>query len=107
MTEHRGPILHLESLTAILKELAPQGIELYELRYYPQAFGNLELVLGTGHERVKFTWDGRESILSVSLAKAGNKNANVAWTHDADISLPKGEGLLEEIASNAQQMLAT
>jgi hypothetical protein len=107
MAERRVSILDLESLTTILQDLAPDGIELYELRYYPQAFGSLELVLGLGHERVKFTWDGRDSILSVSFARATNKNANVSWTHDADISLPKGEGLFAEIASNAQQMLAT
>ena len=107
MTERRGPIVHLESLTGVLKDLAPQGIELYEVRYYPQAFGSLELVIGRGHERVKFSWDGRDSLLSVSFAKSSNKGANVSWTHDADISLPNGEGLFAEIASNAEQLLAT
>jgi hypothetical protein len=107
MSERRGPIQHLESLTAILKGMAPQGIELYEHRYDPQAFGSFELVLGRGHEHIKFTWDGRDSILSVSFATVPNKNANPSWTHDANISLPNGEGLFAEIASNVEQMLAT
>jgi hypothetical protein len=106
MSEHRAAIEHLESLTGILKELAPQGIELYEHRYHPQAFGNFELVLGRGHEHIKFRWDGRDAILSISFATVQNKNANPSWTHDAEISLPTGEGLFAEIASNVEQMLA-
>ena len=107
MTDRSGAALHLESLSAVLKDLGTQGIELYELRYYPQAFGSLELVVGTGHERVKFSWDGREALLTVACAKTSNKGGAVDWTHDADISLPNGEGLIAEIASNAEQMLAT
>jgi hypothetical protein len=107
MSERGGPIQHLESLTAILKDLAPQGIGLYEVRYHPQAFGSFELVLGRGHKHLKFTWDGRDGLLSISFATVTNKNANPSWTHDADISLPNGEGLFAEIGSNVEQMLAT
>jgi hypothetical protein len=107
MSERRAAIEHLESLTSILKELAPQGIELYEHRYHPQAFGSFELVLGRSHEHIKFIWDGRDSVLSVSFATVTNENANPSWTHDANISLPNGDGLFAEIASNVEQMLAT
>lgn len=106
MTEARGPIAHLESLTGILRQLEPQKIALYEHQYHPQAFGSFVLVLGHAHERVKFSWDGREFILSISFGTFPNKNGSASWTHDADISLPKGNGLYEEIASNATRMLA-
>jgi hypothetical protein len=96
----------LESLARLMRELADERIELFELTYHPQAFGSFELVLGRGHDQLKFTWDGREAILSVSVAKVPNKNALPSWTHDADFSLPNGDGVYAEIASQSVDMLA-
>ena len=81
-------------------------IALYEHHYHPHAFGSFVLVLGRAHERVRFSWDGRECILSISFGTVSSKNASAAWTHGTDISLPNGQGLYEEIASSAAQMLA-
>jgi len=106
MDGSQATVEHFESLTRILKDLAEERIELFEHKYHPQAFGSFELVLGRSHERLKFTWDGRDSILSVSFAKFPNKNATVAWTHDADFSLPNGKGVYAEIASQSVDMLA-
>lgn len=106
MSDAAESIRHFESLLGILKDLESHKIALYEHQYHPQAFGSFVLVLGHAHERVKFSWDGREFILSISFGTFKNKNAPAAWTHDADVSLPNGHGLFEEIASNAEQMLA-
>ncbi|SRR5712691_2047607 len=106
MDKNRTSIVHFEALLRILRDLEPHKIELYEHQYHPEAFGSFVAVLGRAHERAKFSWDGRESLLSISLGSFPNKNAPAAWAHDADISLPNGHGLYEEIASNAAQMLA-
>jgi hypothetical protein len=106
MSDRSAPIAHIESLLWLLKELEAEGIALYEHQYQPQSFGSFVLVVGRGHERAKFVWDGKEFILSVSFATFPTKNANVPWTHDADITLPNGHGLFEEIASQAQSVLA-
>jgi hypothetical protein len=66
----------------------------------------LEHLLGRPHQRAKFSWDGREFILSMSIADVPNKNANASWVHDADFSLPNGHGLYEEIASQTSSTLA-
>ena len=107
MTVDLAAIHHLESVAGILRELGNEAIELFEHNYHPQTFGNFELVVGRGHERLKFTWEGRDSVLSVSFASFPNKNAPAPWTHDADFSLPNGEGVYAEIASQTVDMLST
>ncbi|MDH4260118.1 MAG: hypothetical protein OEW16_07415 [Gammaproteobacteria bacterium] len=106
MSDSSAAIAHLENLLRILRHLESEGIALYEHQYHPQAFGSFVLVLGRPHQRAKFTWDGREFILSMSIADFPNKSANVPWTHDADFSLPNGQGLYEEIASQTTSTLA-
>ncbi len=97
---------HLESLVKILNDLRQDGIELFEYQLHPQAFGSFELVLGKAKHRVKFTWDGKEAILSISFATLQNQNSIPSWTHDANISLPKGEGIYAEIWSESTNILA-
>lgn len=106
MSDSSSVVAHLESLLRILGHLESEGITLYEHQYHPQAFGSFVLVLGRSHRRAKFTWDGREFILSMSIAEFPNGNAKAPWAHDADFSLPNGQGLYEEIASQTTSTLA-
>jgi len=106
MDRNRDSIVHFEELLRILRDLESHKIELYEHQYHPAAFGSFVVVLGRAHERAKFSWDGRESLLSISLGSFPKKNAPAAWAHDADIGLPNGHGLYAEIASNVVQMFA-
>jgi hypothetical protein len=105
MSDDPGSVAHFESLLRVLKQLEPHKIKLYEHQYHPQAFGSFVVALGNPHERVTFSWDGRECILTISTAKFPNRNANAPWTHRAHASLPNGHGLFEEIASTAEQIL--
>lgn len=93
---------HFEAMAWLLKELAPARIELHEHQYSPRVFGSFALVLGRGHSEVRFAWDGRDALLSIEF----RENRTEIWTQDASISLPKGEGLYAEIASQASEMLA-
>lgn len=86
----------------LLNELATDRIALHEHTYTPLAFGSFAVVLGRGHSEVKLTWDGRDALLAVEL----RADRNGTWTHDANISIPSGEGLYEEIASQATGILA-
>src|SRR5688572_11394890 len=107
MTDRSASIAHVESLLWLLKEMDVAGIVLYEHQYHLQSFGSFVLVVGRGHERAKFDWDGKEFILSVSFSTFTAKKANAPWTHDVGISLPNGHGLFEEITSEAKSILAT
>ena len=97
---------HFDSVSRLLGALADEHIELLEHHYHPQSFGSFELIVGRGHDQLKFTWNGKESILSLSFAKVQNITTRPEWTHDADFSLPGGEGLYAEIASQSVDMLA-
>jgi hypothetical protein len=105
LAEHS--IEHLERLLGIAKELAGGGITLYGHEYHPLSFGSFAVEFGKPHYRVLCQWDGKEAVLSVSFAEVKNQTAPRQWTHDANISLPRGEGVYEEIASNVETMVAT
>ena len=100
-------IAHLRDLLRITEELQAEGIALYGHAYHPMSFGGFSVEFGRAHYRVLCQWDGKESVLSISFAEPANANAPGKWTHDANISLPGGEGLYEEIASNVHTMVAT
>ncbi len=100
-------IQHLERLLRIAEQLRSEGITLYGHEYHPLSFGSFSVEFGKPHYRVLCQWDGKESVLSVSFAEVKNQSAPRQWTHDANISLPGGEGVYEEIASNVETMVAT
>ena len=96
---------HLARVLEIAEALAAHGITLFEHDYNYLAFGSFSITFGDGHRRVQCQWDGKESLLSISFADLMNQNSVAKWTHDADISLPNGVGIYEEIASNVQDMI--
>jgi hypothetical protein len=103
MTATPPPHGHFEAMAWLLNELAPDRIALHEHQYSPAAFGSFVFVLDRGHKQVRFAWDGRDALLSLDF----RENREGTWIHDASISIPNGEGLYAEIASQATGMLAT
>jgi hypothetical protein len=99
------PIQHLQSLLALLEMLATDGIEMESHQYDGNAFGNFALVLARGRMKVRFLWDGKESILTVGYQNVQNEAITGVWEHDAFISLPSAEAVFAEVGSNAETML--
>lgn len=97
----------MESLLRFTRELHGEGIGLYEHSFDAQHFGSFTVVFGRPHERVRFVWDGRENTLEVLIGKFPNSSQPAAWVHEMFVSLPDGQGVFEEIASNAVDILAT
>ena len=93
---------HFERMAWLTHELAADRIDLLEHQYAPATFGSFVIALAKGHDELRFTWDGRDSVLAVGFRKRGARE----WTHDAYISVPDQEGLYAEIASQATTMLA-
>jgi len=98
-------IQHLQSLQALLQALSSEGIEMESHQYDGVAFGNFALVLAKGHTKVRFLWDGRESILTVECQKVQNKAITGIWEHDAFIKVASAESVFAEIGSNAEAIL--
>jgi hypothetical protein len=99
------PIQHLRSLQALLEELALQGIVLLIHEYSSASFGNFVLVFGARHQKARFSWDGKEQILTAEYQKVQNESVEGAWEHDAYVSVSPTEGVFAEIGSNAVAML--
>jgi len=106
MKRDQGAIAQIDRLLWLLKELEPRGIELYECQYLPHAFGSFVVVLMRKREYLRLTWDGKDFLLSVSVAARDPSGGLSPWVHDADISLPEGAGLYEEMASEAENIFA-
>ena len=100
-----SPIQHLKSLQALLEMLASEGIEMQSHEYDGIAFGNFTLVLAKGHAKVRFIWDGRESILEIQCQEVQNKSISGNWLHDAFIKVSDQEAVFAEIGSNAEAIL--
>jgi len=96
---------HLQGLLALLQMLASEGIEMESHQYDGIAFGNFALVLTKGHTKVRFLWDGKESILTVECQKVQNKTVIGVWEHDAFVSVPSAGAVFAEIGSNAETIL--
>lgn len=97
---------HMETLLGFLGELSEKGVRLYEHHFNAQGFGSFYVVVGLPHDRLKFVWDGRDEILTVCVGKGRNASGPMAWVHEMNVSLPKGEGVYEEIVSNTLDIFA-
>jgi len=96
---------HLHALQALVQVLAGEGIELEQYQYDGAAFGSFVLVLARGKENVRFTWDGKESMLSVERRSSKTNQGAGEWEHDAFIQAASSEDAFAEIGSNAEAML--
>ncbi len=98
-------IHHLECLLELLQTLAPEGIEMESHRYDGGVSGNFALVLSKGHSKVRFTWDGTKSVLTIEFQEVQNNAETGTWEHDAYISVPSAPDVFAEIGSEAETML--
>jgi hypothetical protein len=98
-------IRHLQGLQALLEALATEGIEMESHQYDGLSFGNFLLVLAKGHTKLRFSWDGRESILTVEWQEVRSRAIVGKWEHDAFIQVPSADAVFAEIGSNAETML--
>jgi hypothetical protein len=105
MSHPATPIQHLRALQALLEELAQQNIALESHEYDAMVFGNFGLVLGSKRNRVRFTWDGKESVLTVEYKDPQTHASGGPWVHDAYISVCPREAVFAEIGSNAVSIL--
>jgi hypothetical protein len=96
---------HVAQLATLLEDLAAYGIGLYEHRFDALVFGSFQVTLGRSHQRVRFTWEGREATLVVEYQTLKSQEDNAAWVHDAYIRVPNHADVYAEIGSEACRML--
>ena len=101
MTAGTSSLEHLQALSSLVQELGTNGVSLESHEYDASAFGGFAVVMTRGHAKARFTWDGKDSILTVEYLKTGSSGPAVTWTHDAYIQVPDREAVFAEIGSNA------
>ena len=78
-TDADTTILHLGLMEWLAERLAGDHLAIYEHTYNQLAFGSWEIVIGTRHKRRRFTWDGKDSLLSVSESEFTNSASPPIW----------------------------
>jgi len=51
----------------------------YEHEYSYMAFGSWMIIIGKSKHRTKFSWDGKESYLDISMSEFQNSNSMPDW----------------------------
>lgn len=83
---------HFELLDGLNSSCAAKGITLFSHQYDHLAFGSWTLVAGRAHDRLRFSWDGKESRLEVEVSHFDAMNAPARWAPlpDAGLAAPAG-----------------
>jgi len=85
---------HIELLHNLNKQCKGIGLTLYEHEYNYLAFGSWTIVVGTSKQRMKFSWDGKESSLGIGISSFQNSNSAPCW--EPDLSGISGTTVTEE-----------
>jgi hypothetical protein len=79
-TDPTSAIEHLKRVMALAKRLAPHGIAIYEHSYHLMAFGSWTIVAGRRTKRHKFSWDGRDEFLEISVSEHDSSAVPARWS---------------------------
>ena len=58
-------IQHIQRLLALAESLRPLRVSVYHHEWHQLAMGSWLLTAGTRHRSYRFTWDGRDGVMSV------------------------------------------
>ena len=65
---------------ALAERLAPRGIAIYEHSYYLMSFGSWTIVAGRRTRGHRFSWDGRDAFLEISVSEHDSA-VPARWSH--------------------------
>ena len=97
---------HIDEVRDLVHYLERQNIALFEHDYLMHVFGSFSLVIGTQHDRLKFSWDGREFFLDTSRGSFQSLGGDGVWNHLSNKRLANGVGLFEELRTQANATFA-
>ena len=78
---------HLELVSELAKECMRGGLTFYEHQYNYNAFGSWLIIVGKSKDRMKFTWDGKDSRLDVEVSPFQNNNSVASWENTSLLQL--------------------
>lgn len=81
ISDAQNSVKHIEAVLAIAQRLSSSDIAIYEHTYHALVFGSWTIVAGKRKERVRFSWDGRDGILTVEQAIFPDSQQRTEWEH--------------------------
>ncbi len=80
-SDSASAILFFRSLLDTAERLASHNITIYHVEYHLLAFGSWQMAAGYRHERLKFIFDGKDSLLSVQVGKFSDSSGG-SWSQE-------------------------
>ena len=84
-------IEHFRQLLGMAERLASLGAVIYEHHWEYLVFGRWIAVTSSRHRRFEFSWDGRESSMSVSRSEFSDSRSRQEWSAPEVHRLPSAD----------------
>ncbi len=72
-------IEHFQLVYELAESCEMHDLIVYEHEYSYMHFGSWVIIIGNSKHRTKFSWDGKESYLGISMSKFQNSNSMPDW----------------------------
>jgi hypothetical protein len=84
MSDAAQSLSALVGINRLATGLAEQGLAIYGLAYDYLHFGSWTIEVGRRHKRILLQWDGKESLLVVSVAVVSDAQGSKDWKRVAE-----------------------
>ena len=95
----------IRQVAVLVEALESKGVSLRRYDFDPAFFGTFQLEFARGHARARFTWDGRERVLSVERAIGQSQSDAASWQVLLESRQESSDAALTEVASQALSAL--
>ena len=79
MNDSDESMKYFATMQMLASDLAKKHIAIYQHRFDMLTFGNFFVVVGTRHKRWRFIWDGKEGVMTVSVAAIADSREVPEW----------------------------
>ena len=88
------PYSHFALINGLSEFCVRSGLSIYEHQYCYLSFGSWILVVGRSHKRLRFSWDGKEGLLTIEHSNFESQSCPPSWK---SVAAPiKGDGMSEK-----------
>jgi CheY-like chemotaxis protein len=91
---------HYQQVQLLALRLAEHDISIYSHSFDMLAFGNWVLVMGSGNDRIRVTWEGKDNILKTERASIPDSETVIQWQEmpsEIENTMPDVESIFRSI----------
>jgi len=108
LSDAESSVRHIEAVLAMAQRLSASGIAIYEHSYHALVFGSWTIEAGKRKGRFRFSWDGRDGLLTVEQAAFPDSRQRTGWKHvkTEGIDIKQYTEALDSVESFLRQAMA-